>query len=116
MASKFPAAGYNRMILNSNVDEFLYRDSYFGGQDFLGEEIVWYQEVPVWGENYFGKILRPELYSGAEAGQMIKRSLTEMYQEGRFLGGFRFEWQDVLYSDQSSGGIESFHGTEEILS
>lgn len=100
--------------LEFNLGDFQYRDSYFGGQDFLGEEIVWYQNLPVWGENYYGKILRPELYTGAEAGQMIKRSLTQMYQEGRFLGGFRYEWENILYTDQSSGGIESFHGIEEI--
>lgn len=91
-----------------------YRDSYFGGQDFLGEEIVWYNNQPVWGENYYGKIIRPDLYSGVEAGQMIKRSLTQMYEEGRFLGGFQHEWQDILYVDHNSGDIQHFHGTEEI--
>lgn len=41
--------------------EWLYRDSYFGGTDFLGQETVWFQEEPVWAENYYGYILRPDL-------------------------------------------------------
>ena len=35
-------------------DEWLYRDSYFGGTDFLGQETVWFRAEPVWAENYYG--------------------------------------------------------------
>lgn len=95
--------------------EYSYRDSYFGGQNFLGEEIVWYQGKPVWGENYYGKVIHPELISAAEAGQMIKTSLTEMYSQGRFLGGFRYEWKDLVYIDENSGDPSDFQGKEDIL-
>ncbi len=93
---------------------YTYRDSYFGGQDFLGEEVVWLDGQPVWGENYYGKVLQPQLISAAEAGQMIKISLTEMYSQNRFLGGFQHFWEDLLYMDESSGNVDNFQGVEQI--
>ena len=47
-------------------DEWLYRDSYFGGTDFLGQETVWFRSEPVWAENYYGYILRTDLIDAAE--------------------------------------------------
>ena len=37
--------------------DFRYLDSYFGGSDFIGEEIVYFQKFPIWGMNYYGVIL-----------------------------------------------------------
>jgi hypothetical protein len=37
--------------------------------------------------NYYGRIIQPEKISAAEAGQIIKVSLSKMYQEGHFLEG-----------------------------
>jgi hypothetical protein len=73
--------------LTFESDEWLYRDSYFGGTDFLGQETVWFQEKPVWAENYYGYILRPDLIDAEKAGRTIKAALSAMYQEERFLGG-----------------------------
>src|SRR5579885_2403837 len=68
--------------------DWAYHDSYLGESDFIGQEIVYYQGKPVWGMNYFGVILRPDEITSAQAGEMIKRSLTRLYLEGRFLGAF----------------------------
>ena len=94
--------------------EWSYHDSYFGGADFIGEEVVYLAERPVWAMNYYGRILRDDLLTGAEAGQMIKASLSRMYQEGRFLGGFVHRENDLTYIDASEGSAEYFHGREVI--
>ena len=64
--------------------DWAYHDSYLGESDFIGEEIVYYQRQVVWGMNYFGVILQPDRISSAQAGHVIKVSLTRLYQEGRF--------------------------------
>jgi hypothetical protein len=46
--------------LTFESDEWSYRDSYFGGTDFLGQETVWFGKEPVWAENYYGYILRSD--------------------------------------------------------
>src|SRR5512138_3093761 len=94
--------------------DWAYLDSYFGGTDFIGEEVVHFGEKPVWAMNYYGRILRADLLTAAQAGQMIKASLSRMYQEGRFLGGFEHAENDLTYVDASEGSVESFHGREFI--
>jgi len=101
--------------LTFESDEWLYRDSYFGGTDFLGQETVWFQEQPVWAENYYGYILRPDLIDAEKAGRTIKAALSAMYQEGRFLGGFDWSGPHGHYQDRSSGDVSHFHGREIIL-
>jgi len=94
--------------------QWAYQDSYFGGTDFIGEEVVYFDQKPVWAMNYYGRILRDDLLSAAQAGQMIKASLSRMYMEGRFLGGFEHAENDLTYVDTSEGGPECFHGREFI--
>jgi hypothetical protein len=100
--------------LRFSDDKWVYHDSYFGGSDFIGEEVVYFEEKPVWAMNYYGRILRPDLITGAQAGGMIKASLSRMYREGRFLGGFEHKEADLTYVDMSEGNVESFHGHESI--
>ena len=64
--------------------------------------------------NYYGRILRDDLLTGAQAGHMIKASLSRMYKEGRFLGGFEYAEDDLTYVDTSEGRVDTFHGRESI--
>lgn len=91
-----------------------YRDSYFGGTDFLGQETIWRDAEPVWAMNYHGFILRPDLIDGVRAGETIKTALSAMYAEGRFLGGFRWLGPHGEYVDKSEGGVDLFSGEEAI--
>jgi hypothetical protein len=94
--------------------EWAYHDSYVGENDFMGEEVVYLLGKVVWGMNYFGRIVLPELITAQQAGQVIKASLTAMYNEGRFLGGFTHQLDDFHYIDTSEGDIRFFTGREWI--
>lgn len=100
--------------LHFSDGEWAYLDSYFGGTDFIGEEVVYFAGKPVWAMNYYGRILRDDLLTAAQAGQMIKTSLSLMYREGRFLGGFEHMENDLTYVDTSEGSMDSFRGREFI--
>jgi hypothetical protein len=93
---------------------FLYLDSYFGGTDFIGEEVVYFEEKPVWAMNYYGRILIPEKITGTETGQVIKKSLALLYQQGCFLGGFEHTDGQDAYFDTNQGDATSFTGLEWI--
>jgi uncharacterized protein DUF5680 len=93
---------------------FSYLDSYFGGTDFIGQEVVYYEDEPIWAMNYYGRILQPESITAAEAGQIIKASLSKLYREGRFLGGFESSVDDSIYTDTNHGDVASFIGKEWI--
>jgi hypothetical protein len=100
--------------LKFSEGDWAYLDSYFGGRDFIGEEVVYYQGKPVWAMNYYGRILRPDLITPAQTGQVIKASLSKMYLEGRFLGGFEYQHEGFKYIDGNEGELASFRGRESI--
>lgn len=93
---------------------FAYLDSYFGGTDFIGQEVVYFEQSPVWAMNYYGYILQPKKIDGAKAGQVIKASLTALYQHGRFLGGFEHTLDGYTYVDTNQGDAAHFTGMEWI--
>ena len=94
--------------------DWAYHDSYLGENDFIGEEAVYHKGKIVWAMNYFGRILMPDRITSAQSGAMIKASLTRMYGEGRFLGGFVHSEGDLTYVDSSEGDITYFTGREYI--
>lgn len=95
--------------------DWRYLDSYFGGTDFIGQEVLWRGGEPVWAMNYYGYIKRPELIDGRRAGATIKAALSAMYGEGRFLGGFDWTGPHGRYLDRSEGNTGQFRGREVIL-
>jgi hypothetical protein len=100
--------------LHYEEGDFSYLDSYYGGWDFIGEEVVYFKGEAVWAMNYYGKVIQPEKITAAEAGQTIKASLSKMYEESRFLGGFSYTHGDYVYIDTSEGEFTSFTGKEWI--
>ena len=109
-----PACRPGSHDLKFTEGDWSYLDSYFGGRDFIGEEVVYFQGKPVWAMNYYGRILRIDLITPAQAGQVIKASLSKMYLEGRFLGGFEHQHEGFTYHDASEGEVNSFRGREFI--
>ncbi|KIV61437.1 hypothetical protein SZ54_4709 [Rhizobium sp. UR51a] len=91
-----------------------YIDSYFGGTDFIGQEVVWHQGTAMWAMNYHGRILRPDMIDATTAGMVIQRSLSTLYREGRFLGGFTHPVENLVYVDTNAGEFQSFTGVERI--
>jgi hypothetical protein len=94
---------------------FSYLDSYFGGSDFIGQEVVYYEGKPVWAMNYYGRILEPEQIDAAQVGEILGKALSALYEEGRFLGGHQYSAGDTTYIDLNDGDVSGFSGREWIL-
>jgi hypothetical protein len=100
--------------LEFREDVFHYLDTYFGGSDFIGEEVVYFEGKPVWAMNYYGRILAPESITAEETGNILKKSLSQLYQQNRFLGGFELVDGSDAYFDTNEGKIDTFTGKEWI--
>lgn len=95
-------------------DGLVYHDTYFGSTNFIGEEVVYKNDLPIWGMNYYGftltneinenlfdSILRPALMSGS-GDNIPVRGPKE------FING---EWK---YTFNTNGDLKNFVGVEEI--
>lgn len=94
--------------------DWRYLDSYFGGTDFIGQEVVWHKDKPVWAMNYYGYILQAAEIDAEKAGEIIKTALSALYAKNRFLGGFEYLVGDYTYNDGNTGDVTRFHGIETI--
>ena len=83
--------------------------------NFLGQEVVWKDDAPVWAMSYYGYILRPDRIDATRAGATIRAALQAMYREGRFLGGFDWSGPHGAYRDRSTGDVAHFQGRECIV-
>lgn len=79
--------------------DLTYRDSYFGGMDFIGQEVVWQAARPIWAMNYFGRILRDDLMTAVDGGAVIRAALSALCRAGRFPGGLQHSHGAFNYQD-----------------
>lgn len=96
-------------------DGLIYHDTYFGGRDFIGEEIVYKNEKPVWGANYFGFTL-DEKVSEKDIYDFLRKALIQEYNDIiPVRGPAKFSDGEWTYKFVVIGGLENFVGQEEIL-
>jgi hypothetical protein len=98
--------------LHYKEGDFLYIDSYFGSSDFIGQEVVYEKQKPIWGMNYYGKMLTDEIPSGFI--KFLKSALKEVSVENPFRGPELFQQDEFTYKCSVKGGLSEFKGVEII--
>lgn len=94
--------------------DLMYHDTYFGGRDFIGEEIVYKNKKPVWGANYFGFVL-DESVGENDVYDFLRKALMEEYDDIiPVRGPARFSEGKWAYSFSVEGDLKNFVGKEEI--
>lgn len=94
--------------------DLIYHDTYFGGSDFIGEEIVYKDQRPVWGMNYFGFVL-DENVDEEELYVFLREALMQEYEDViPVRGPGKFSVGDKKYSIFVSGDLGNFSGEERI--
>ena len=108
MASSRP----NSHDLSYSEGEFTYIDTYLGGFHFIGEEVVWKSDVPIWGMNYYGKMLVDQVPQGF--GEFLKEALMLASTEAPYRGPGQHRSGSFCYQCEWKGSLEQFEGWEEI--
>ncbi len=98
--------------LHFTEGDYAYIDTYLGGFHFIGEEAVWYQGKPVWGMNYYGKMLAAKIPDGFS--EFLKAALMRVPSEMPFRGPEEFHDGVFSYYCSVDGNLERFVGEEEI--
>jgi hypothetical protein len=92
----------------------VYRDSYFGGNRLIGQEIVRRAGTVVWGMNYL-MVIHELPISGSDLAGFMQRARLARYREHRLLGPHDFQERDLHYQDRNEGDLGLFHGETKIL-
>jgi Domain of unknown function (DUF5680) len=112
--AKAPSCRPGSHDLAFEVGDWRYLDSYFGGTDFLGQEVIWFRGEPFWAMNYYGHILRPDLIDATKAGETLKAALATETSQGRLLDNLQWQGPHGLYEIRCEGDIAHFSGRETI--
>jgi len=90
--------------------DYFYRDIYFAGKDnFVGQEVVYFKDSPIWSMVYCGSAEPQEVIS------FLKKSLLTLSERCRFGGVCEFEENDFRYEDKGEGTMRRFSGKERIF-
>lgn len=95
-------------------DNLIYHDTYFGARDFIGGEVVYKNEAPVWGMNYYGYVLAPSV-SEKDIYNFLRRALMQEYTSVIPVRGPKsYESDGWRYTNIPNGELNRFTGKEEI--
>ena len=90
--------------------EYLYIDTYLGGERFSGEEAVWLSGRPVWAMNYTGRVLGKNF-----TGKFLKEALMLVREDFPYRGPLVYSNGEHCYHCTVNGNFEWFRGYEEIF-
>ena len=89
--------------------DFLYYDSWFGGERFTGEEMIWKSGIPLYSMNYFGRTLNDKF-----SGDFLKEALRLGSEDLPYRGPEYYQAGEYTYKNKVVGKIDWFQGFEEI--
>jgi hypothetical protein len=95
-------------------DDLAYHDSYLGTRDFIGEEVIYQRELPIWGMNYHGVILAPD--GGEREVYAFLRTALRQQCAGILpvRGPRRYRQGSLAYDNAVDGALDEFSGIELI--
>jgi len=113
-AKKAPSTRPGSEDYHFEQGDLVYHDTYFGGRDFIGEEIIYDTGRPIWGANYYGFVLDDKV-DEEKLYDFLRKALMQEYSDvipvrgpGKFV---EKEWE---YRFSATGDLSNFIGKEEI--
>lgn len=97
-------------------DTFVYHDTYFGGFNFIGGEVVYKNDKPIWGMNYYGISLDDNEYNDA-IKNALRPALCLVGEDCKVLplrGPKKFINNEYKYTFTCKGTLQNFSGEEKI--
>ena len=93
---------------------FRYRDSHFGFNPFIGEEVVWENDRVIWAMNYYGMVTDDSVPAD-DVYRFLQKAMQNISAERPFRGPHEYHEGDFFYQDSSEGNVNQFSGEETIF-
>ena len=88
---------------------YTYHDTYVGGEQFAGEEAIWYEGKSQYAMNYAGRVLDQKF-----SGDFLKEALRQADKKMPFRGPEYYRSGQYIYKCNVVGDFCWFQGYEEI--
>lgn len=88
---------------------YTYHDTYVGGEQFAGEEAIWYQGKSQYAMNYMGRVLAQQF-----SGDFLKEALRHADEDMPYRGPEYYKSGEYIYKCNVVGDFSWFQGYEEI--
>lgn len=88
---------------------YTYHDTYVGGEQFAGEEAIWYEGRSQYAMNYIGRVLSQNF-----SGDFLKEALRKADKKMPFRGSEYYQSGQYIYKCNVVGDFSWFQGYEEI--
>ena len=118
-ANKNTYAGFSNEVDSTRLDshdfryakgDFVYHDTYVGGEQFSGQEAVWKNAKALYAMHYFGRVLSQNF-----SGNFLKEALRAADKKLPYRGPEFYKAGDYIYKTTVSGYLNWFQGYEEIF-
>jgi len=93
---------------------FRYEDQYFGEYVDVGEEVVWFHGIPIWGMGYRGGVVPEAFAVRVEAFDFLREALRNPSRQFPVRGPAFYRSERFSYVNQSRGNILAFTGEESV--
>jgi hypothetical protein len=103
----------NSKDIHFEDETFRYIDTYLGSSDFVGQGAVWYHDKPIWGMNYYGRMLVSTIPEGFI--ECLKNALKKIPLDAPYRGPASFKHDRFEYKCGWDGSLVCFNGHETIL-
>ena len=89
--------------------DYVYHDTYVGGEKFAGQEAVWKSGKAQYAMNYLGRVLEKEF-----SGNFLKEALRKADKKMPYRGPEYYQNGEYTYKCSVNGAFDWFQGYEEI--
>ncbi len=88
---------------------YIYHDTYVGGEQFAGQEAIWKNKKAAYAMNYLGRVL-----SESFSGNFLKEALRAADYNMPYRGPEYYQSGEYTYKSKVTGDFTWFQGYEEI--
>jgi hypothetical protein len=92
--------------------DWLYRDRWYGGTRFAGQELVWRAQRALWSLSFHGAMTAS---ASSDFPHFHKRALRRMPLRAPFRGPALYREAERVYVNDWSGTLETFQGLERVF-
>ena len=89
--------------------DYMYHDTYVGGEEFAGEEAIWKNGITVYAMNYMGRVLKDGF-----SGNFLKEALRAADEKMPYRGPEIYQSGEYTYRCKVTDDFTWFQGCEEI--